>query len=186
MTLSTNIFSLFSSKQKLRDQIAADYERLYRIAWSWTHDQYWAEDLVQDTMARALEKIDSLKNQERLEVWLTRILSNRFRDQLKARKEHSELDESLRCENDEPAISADRAQLIERTRIAVGKLNEEHRQVLTLVDLAEFSYAETANILEVPVGTVMSRLARARENLRKHLEFRESDLGHVVPLRKPL
>jgi RNA polymerase sigma-70 factor (ECF subfamily) len=74
--------------------------------------------------------------------------------------------------------------MIRRTRQAIEQLNHDQRQVLTLVDIAEFSYADTAAILGVPVGTVMSRLSRARRRMRDLLE--QQGIGHaeVVPLRK--
>ena len=74
--------------------------------------------------------------------------------------------------------------LFER-REAIEQLKQDQRQVLTLVDIAEFSYADTAAILSVPVGTVMSRLSRARQRMREILE--QQGIGHaeVIPLRRP-
>ncbi|MEZ5588235.1 MAG: sigma-70 family RNA polymerase sigma factor, partial [Sedimenticolaceae bacterium] len=94
-------------------------------------------------------------------------------------------DTDLLASRDDPEEQADRTQLITRTRRAIGLLNDDQRQVLTLVDLAEFSYADTAMILNVPVGTVMSRLSRARRRMREILQ--QQGIGHadVVPLRRP-
>ena len=72
-----------------------------------------------------------------------------------------------------------------RTRRAIENLKEDQRQVLTLVDIAEFSYADTAAILSVPVGTVMSRLSRARQRMREILAQQGIGRAEVVPLRRP-
>ena len=86
---------------------------------------------------------------------------------------------------DDPESSVNRQQLARRTRHAIEKLSNDQRQVLTLVDVAEFSYADTAAILDVPVGTVMSRLSRARRRMRELLE--QQGIGHaeVIQLRTP-
>ncbi len=77
------LFGKFGRQRKLREQICAERERLYRIAWSWCHDSHQADDLVQETQARALAKIDSLREESRLQVWLTQILANLYRDQFR-------------------------------------------------------------------------------------------------------
>jgi RNA polymerase sigma-70 factor (ECF subfamily) len=74
-----------------------------------------------------------------------------------------------------PEQAADEGALVERVRAAVARLNEEQRKVLTLVDLEGFSYAEVAEILEIPAGTVMSRLSRARSRLKILLQSRMAE-----------
>lgn len=180
-----NPFSGFGRRRRLQRQICAERDRLYRIAWSWCHDNHQAEDLVQETLARALAKIDSLRDESRLRVWLTQILANLRRDLYRRVQPETGLDVETLSAADDPEQATDRGQLIIRTRRAIGLLNDDQRQVLTLVDLAEFSYADTATILDVPVGTVMSRLSRARRRMRELLE--QQGIGHaeVVPLRRP-
>lgn len=156
----------FGRRRELRSQICAERDRLYRLAWSWCHDSHQADDLVQETLARALVKIDSLREENRLQVWLTRILANLHRDHYRRSRTDVDLGSAdLRAEDD-PEHAADRSLLLLRTRQAIEMLNDSQRQVLTLVDIADFSYADTASILDVPVGTVMSRLSRARASLR--------------------
>jgi RNA polymerase sigma-70 factor (ECF subfamily) len=180
-----NLFSGFGRRRKLQRQICAERDRLYRIAWSWCHDSQQADDLVQETLARALAKVDSLRDESRLQVWLTQILANLRRDLYRRTQPETGLDTETLPAADDPEHAADRSQLIIRTRRAIEMLNDDQRQVLTLVDLAEFSYADTATILNVPVGTVMSRLSRARRRMRELLE--QQGVGHaeVVPLRRP-
>ena len=179
------LFANFGRRRRLTQQIGAERQRLYRIAWSWCHDSHQADDLVQETLARALAKIDSLREESRLQVWLTQILANLHRDQYRRIRPDTGLDTDVLAARDDPEQAVDRSMLIARTRRAIELLKDDQRQVLTLVDVAEFSYADTANILNVPVGTVMSRLSRARRRVREILE--QQGIGHaeVVPLRRP-
>jgi RNA polymerase sigma-70 factor (ECF subfamily) len=181
-----NLFSGFGRRRRLHRQICDERERLYRIAWSWCHDGHLADDLVQETLARALAKVDALRDESRLQVWLTQILANLHRDQFRRVTPETGLDLDSIVGNDDPEHSADRKQLIEHTRRAIARLGEDQRQVLTLVDLAEFSYADTAAILNVPVGTVMSRLSRARQRMRELLEQQGIGNAAVIPLRRNL
>ncbi len=179
-------FGGFGRRQRLTRQVCAERERLYRIAWSWCHDSHQADDLVQETIARALDKLDKLRDEARLQVWLTRILANLHRDLYRRVQADTGLDpETLSGSRDDPEQSADRTQLIARTRRAIGMLRDDHRQVLTLIDLGEFSYADTASILDVPVGTVMSRLSRARRRMREILAQQGVGEAEVVAFRKP-
>ncbi|MCB1791631.1 MAG: RNA polymerase sigma factor [Gammaproteobacteria bacterium] len=184
-TSQGNLFQNFGRKRRLHKQICAERDRLYRIAWSWCHDSYTADDLVQETLARALDKVEGLRDESRLQVWLTQILANLFRDQFRRITPDTGLESDLLAASDDPEHSANRNQLVARTREAIARLGDDQRQVLTLVDIAEFSYADTASILDVPVGTVMSRLSRARRRMRELLE--QQGIGHadVIPLRRP-
>ena len=180
-----SLFAKLGRSRRLRAEICNQRERLYRLAWSWCHNQHQAEDLVQETMVRALDKLDSLRDEARLAVWLTRIMANLFRDQFRKHKEETGLELEPVTE-ETPEDAADRSLLVQRTREAIERLNDDHRQIITLVDLAGFSYADTALILDVPVGTVMSRLSRARKRLREQLEKAQVTPGPVVvPIRKP-
>ena len=179
-----NLLSRISRNRRLRTEICAQRDRLYRLAWSWCHNQHLAEDLVQETQARALDKLDSLREEARLAVWLTRIMANLYRDQFRKTREETGVEIEPVEEEETPERITDRSQLVQRTRDAIDALNEDQRQIITLVDLSGFSYADTARILDVPVGTVMSRLSRARKKLREQLELRNVTESKVVPLRK--
>jgi RNA polymerase sigma-70 factor (ECF subfamily) len=179
------LFVNFGRQRKLRAQICAQRDRLYRIAWSWCHDSHQADDLVQETLARALAKLDSLREESRLQVWLTQILANLYRDQFRRVQPETGLETDLLPGTGDPEDTTDRSQLIVRTREAIEQLKYDQRQVLTLVDIAEFSYADTASILSVPVGTVMSRLSRARQRMREILEQQGIGRAEVIPLRRP-
>ena len=171
--------------RRLRQEACAQRERLYRLAWSWCHDQHLAEDLVQETLAKGLSNLDRLRDETRLVVWLTRIMANLYRDQFRRKRE--ETGHELEPISEEtPEQAADRSLLVQLTREAIASLNEDHRQIITLVDLSGFSYTDTAQILDVPIGTVMSRLSRARKRLREELEKAQiTSASVVVPMRKP-
>jgi RNA polymerase sigma-70 factor (ECF subfamily) len=111
-------------------------------------------------------------------------MANLYRDQFRKTREETGLEIEPVEEEETPERTTDRSQLVQRTREAISALNEDQRQIITLVDLSGFSYADTARILDVPVGTVMSRLSRARGKLREQLEQRNVTTSKVVPLRK--
>jgi RNA polymerase sigma-70 factor (ECF subfamily) len=152
---------------------ATSRPRLYRLAYAWCHDTHLADDLVQEALAKAISTTSLLKEPRALECWLMSILNNCWRDVLRARKPHDDIDqwnESL--ESPLPDLDEQYAeqQLSFQVRRAIGMLPLAQRQVLTLVDIEECSYAEVATILGVPAGTVMSRLSRARFTLKESLQ----------------
>jgi RNA polymerase sigma-70 factor (ECF subfamily) len=167
-----DLLSLPFPSGALRAKVEASRPRMYRLAYAWTHNAATADDLVQEALARALERIRQLRDPERLEAWLFRILTNCWRDAIRARMDTDDIDELTgEIESPEPGPEQVHArfQTAARVRAAVDRLPLGQRQVVTLVDLGEFSYGDTADILQIPVGTVMSRLSRARAALREML-----------------
>lgn len=157
-------------------QLAAEAEacrtRLYRMAYAWCHDPALADDLVQEAMARGLAQLGQLRDTGKVGGWLFSILNRCWLDHLRAR--HDAVDDEvlmdLPADLPGPDGHVERRETVRRVRNAVAELPLGQRQVLTLVDLEELSYAEVAEILAIPIGTVMSRLCRARSALRKLLE----------------
>lgn len=167
-----SLLALFTTPRELRERLRQQRTRLYRVAFSWCHDAALAEDLVQDTLTRALERATQLREAERLEPWLFAILANRWRDHLRSLRPHEDIDtleELLPDGGDSPERADERGEIVDQVRAAIARLSLGQRQVLTLVDLEEFSYAEVSSILDIPIGTVMSRLCRARQQLRTEL-----------------
>ncbi len=166
------ITALFGPSAQFRRSVQAHRDSLFRLAYSWCHDAPLADDLVQDTLARALDRSAQLREPERLKGWLCAILANCLRDHLR-RARHFEdidaLDESVLGHDETPERASERSQLARRVRAEIARLPLGQRQVLTLVDLESCSYAEVSEILAVPIGTVMSRLCRARAALRERL-----------------
>ena len=160
------------AQRELAGKIEASRERLYRIAFVWSHDAALADDLAQEALARGLARIGQLREAERLSSWLFSILHRCWIDHLRGRRD--DLDEEalaeLPCELPGPDGQAEAQETARRVRAAIEALPLGQRQVLTLVDLEQFTYAEVAEALAIPIGTVMSRLCRAREALRGLLE----------------
>jgi RNA polymerase sigma-70 factor (ECF subfamily) len=125
-----------------------------------------ADDLVQDTLERAYVKWHLFKLGTDLRPWLFSIMHNVFVNEvrlLKHRVTMSSIDDERM--KGMPATQLEHVQVRE-TLTAVGRLAPELREVLILVTIETFSYAETAKVLDIPLGTVMSRLSRARNQLR--------------------
>lgn len=165
-------FRLFGPTADFRRRVEQSREMLYRLAYAWCHDAALADDLAQEALLRALAREAQLRDPERLKSWLCAILANCFRDHHRRRREHLSMDELEQSATDQsatPEESAAAAELAQRVRAEVARLPLGQRQALTLVDLEGFSYAEVGDILEVPIGTVMSRLCRARQALREPL-----------------
>lgn len=153
--------------------IEAQRPLLYRIAYAWCHDAALADDLVQETLSRAWTRRAQLRDEAALKGWMVAIMNRCWLDHLRGRRDFddlADLEDELESQTDTPEACCDREQVIACVRAAVARLPLGQRQVLTLVDLEEFGYAEVAKILDIPVGTVMSRLSRARASLKTLLD----------------
>ncbi|HKI65255.1 MAG TPA: sigma-70 family RNA polymerase sigma factor [Burkholderiales bacterium] len=160
---------LFGVSAQFRAQVEGQREPLYRLGYSWCRDAALADDLVQEAMLRALDRGAQLNDAQRLKAWLCAILANCLKDHYRRARPLDPLDDEMPSGGDSPETASASSQLAARVRAEVGRLPLGQRQVVTLVDLEGFSYAEVGQILEVPIGTVMSRLCRAREALRARL-----------------
>jgi RNA polymerase sigma-70 factor (ECF subfamily) len=154
---------------EFRERLAAARPRLYRTALAWTRNRDMAEDLVQETSTKALEKSKQLRDIGALNAWLFRIMINNWRDCLRQNLATEDIDNHEICTHHTPESNNSRLETINVVRSAVMQLPDAFKQTLMLVDLEGFSYIETASILNIPVGTVMSRLSRARSRLRDQL-----------------
>ena len=154
----------------LKGRIAEARNRLYRVALAWCGDEMLADDLVQETMTNGIVNIKQLRDEKRLFAWLYSILNNNWRLHLRRNKQHDELDEQLHSEDNGPFGDCRELEIVTQVRSAVASLPMEQRQVISLVDLEEFSYCDVAQVLDIPIGTVMSRLHRARKNLLSRLD----------------
>lgn len=165
---------LILQHRKIRRAFEAYRSRLYRIAWSWCHDDALAEDLVQECFLKACEKASQLQSDEKIYSWLVRIMANLHNDCLRRRKDIVQLsEEDLLTDAAGPMEKTEQEHVIVRVHRAVAKLPYEQRCVVSLVDIGELSYQEVAEALEIPIGTVMSRLSRARKRLRELLLIQE-------------
>jgi RNA polymerase sigma-70 factor (ECF subfamily) len=142
--------------------------RLRRYARALTGDRGAADDLVQDTLERAWVKLHLWRRGSDLRAWLFTIMHNVYVNQVRGRREELALDD----EHLESPQRPTQTDLLEVRDIdaALRRLPPEQREVLLLVALERMSYGEAARTLSIPIGTVMSRLARAREKLRLLLD----------------
>ncbi len=140
---------------------------------------------MQDCIERALRRQDGLQQRAKMGAWLRSILHNVFVDDLRRRQVRGTMVD-VRDLEDDLALSTqpeDRAGM-QDFYAATMKLSLEHRQILLLVGVEGLSYREVAAELGVPIGTVMSRLARARDRLREALESPGAG-AEIVPLHLP-
>lgn len=167
------ILSLFHSMNDIQHQLDQIRPRLYRLAYSWSHNAALSDDLVQETLIKALKNFAQLRDPALLNSWLFSILANCLRDHFRQYREMDDVDEleDFRyAQEHTPEDEHSQTQIVMRVRSAVEKLPLGQRQVLTLVDLEELSYIEVAKILDIPVGTVMSRVCRARQAMKTFLK----------------
>jgi len=139
--------------------------RLRRYARALTGERSAADDLVQDTLERALSRFHLWRQGSDLRAWLFTIMHNIYVNQTRSRIRHPQepLDDSAADEL--RAREPDWGELRDIEE-ALRRLPGEQRSVLLLVGLEQFSYEEAARVLDIPLGTVMSRLSRGRERLR--------------------
>lgn len=142
-----------------------------------------AEELVQETVLRALAAKRVPQDSAGLRPWMFRILRNAFIDMLRRQGRVRYLDhQDLEAEIDEHSSALQRSEgLVDEitVRWALADLPAPQREILSLIDVQGFSYAEAAEILDAPVGTVMSRISRARQALLKAVAS-----SNVTPLRR--
>ncbi len=149
----------------LKKRIAESRDHLYRVALAWCGNEMLADDLVQETIETGIKKYKQLRDEKLLRAWLHRIMNNHWYHYLRARRMHGELDEQIPSGESGPLDDCEKHEIVCRVRKAVASLPLGQRQVISLVDLEEFSYCDVAEILDIPIGTVMSRLHRARKSL---------------------
>lgn len=153
------------------DEMEACVPALRRYARALTHNADLADDLVQDCLERAIRKRGLWQPTGPLRAWLFRILLNIWRNDLRHRSRAPDAAplSSVVVEPQVPSASPGRLAFAETAR-AMQLLPDEQRQALLLVAVEDMSYAEAAAALEIPMGTLMSRLSRARTALRKLTE----------------
>ena len=167
---------------RFEEEALALADQVYRVARRFVSTREEAEDLVQDTYARAFRSWQSYTPGTNLRAWLLRILTNLNVDRgrrLQRRPDETPLEEhdyylanSIARSGGEEVLDQER--VVERLSqdsivIALSSLPDDFRDVVVLVDIGDFSYADAAQILDIPLGTVMSRLHRGRRLLKAKL-----------------
>jgi RNA polymerase sigma factor (sigma-70 family) len=149
------------------ESIVALIPRLRRYARALAGDRDAADDLVQDTLERAWTKLHLYRRGTDLRAWMFTVMHNVYVNQRRAARPAAPLEDEM-PELALPARETDTL-VLRDLDAAIRRLPPDQREVLLLVALEDMSYAEAAIALEIPIGTVMSRLARAREKLREML-----------------
>jgi len=163
--------------------IARHQERLYRVAYRMTGSHEEAQDLLQDAILEAFKAFPHFRKGTYFDKWLYRIMSHTFIDHYRRQKRvrFESLDEPVGANGVEsyreiadtmadPALRLERETLDEPVQAALDSLPADFRLVLILADIEEFSYEEIADMLHCPIGTVRSRLHRARSQVKTSLE----------------
>ena len=147
--------------------ISREVPYLRRFARALANDATMADDLVHDCVVKALENMEKFEPGTNLRAWLFTILRNCFISDIRRNKRHLGAADSPRwARGGVAAPNQESALLLRRLQTELGRLPDDQRVVLILVVLEGMSYEQTAKMLEVPIGTVRSRLSRARHALR--------------------
>ncbi|MHC4840841.1 MAG: sigma-70 family RNA polymerase sigma factor [Planctomycetota bacterium] len=180
-------------RKRFEDEALPLMNMLFAGALKLTRNQKDAEDLVQDTFVRSFEKFHLFKPGTNFKAWMFRVMTNRFINlyrRKKTRGENASYDDVSEYLGNEETLSAQEfstaervtglmkdevflESLDERLKTALENVGEEYREVLIMNVIGEMPYKEIAKALGIPVGTVMSRLSRAKSLLRE----RVADLG---------
>jgi RNA polymerase sigma-70 factor, ECF subfamily len=158
---------------EVRARMVEFLPRLRRFAYALTGDSDLGDDLVQETCMRALSRVDQFQSGTRLDSWMFRIAQNIWLDKARSRKARGEV---LGLEAASNVSLTDGRDVVESrlslqvVNRAISQLPADQQVLLALVCVEGLSYKETADIMKVPVGTVMSRLSRARRSLMEYVE----------------
>jgi RNA polymerase sigma-70 factor, ECF subfamily len=156
----------------LMGEIEASIPALRRYAWSLLRDTDDADDLVQDCLVRALDRVAADPAIAAVRPWLFTIMHNLFVSRWRTSRRRRVTMPGDAVENVEIPVAPEQDDALARRDLLAGldRLTEDQRQVLLLVSVEGLEYREVASILGIPVGTVMSRLSRARDNLHAHMD----------------
>ncbi len=154
-------------------------DHLYRVAFHLAKDEDHAQELVQETFVRALAAWEQFNPGTNMKAWLTKILHNLFFDRYQQNKRWISTDDPAGAESDYlqrspaenpgPESQVLLKELSTNITDALKRIPEEFRAPILLVDMGDFSYAEAAEILSCPIGTIRSRLSRGRKMAHQYL-----------------
>ena len=170
--------------EDIRRRIVEFLPRLRRFAYVLTGDVDKGDDLVQETCLRALSRLDQLEPGTRLDSWMFRIAQTRWFDRLRAQKVRGEalnLDSAHDVPGEDGRRTTESRLTLNKVLEGIAQLSPEQRVLIALIAVDGRSYKEAAELLEIPIGTVMSRLARTRVSLFKIAEGLESGASKNKP-----
>lgn len=180
-------------QERFKQEMVPHLDALYNFALQLTSDPNDAKDLLQDTIVKAYRFFDSYKIGTNAKSWMFRILNNSYINDYRRKSnlpgfvDFDEISSFFEIIRDERTDTTDLEDIIYRNLLnddvaeALSKLKEKYRSVVVLCDLEGFSYEEISNMLDLPIGTVRSRLHRGRLLLKEHLLNYARELGYEVP-----
>jgi len=172
---------LHGDKRAGDELVASHYPRIFRLLRYLTGRPDIAEDLTQQTFVRAWQALPNFRYQSSVATWLHRIAYHEYTHWLRDRREHASLDSAAHLAAPDNSHEWETLVLPQ----ALGQLTPEHREAFLLYHIQELSVGEVAAILEVPVGTVKSRLYTARQRLRELLNADADSIVRVSPPTPP-
>jgi RNA polymerase sigma-70 factor (ECF subfamily) len=155
--------------QTIHEQIAALLPRLRRFARNLTRNPHDADDVVQIAVERALTRLDQWRSDARLDSWMFKIVRNAWIDELRSRGRRGKIFLAAEAGDNIGTDSMAREAELLSVHAAMARLPEEQREAVSLVLVEGLPYKEAAEVLDIPIGTLTSRLARAREALQAML-----------------
>ena len=155
--------------QNIHEQIVALLPRLRRFARNLTRNPHDADDVVQIAVERALVRLDQWRSDARLDSWMFKIVRNAWIDELRSRGRHDKLFLAAEAGENVGTDSMAREADLLAVQSAMARLPQEQREAVSLVLVEGLPYREAADVLDVPIGTLTSRLARGREALQAML-----------------
>ena len=183
----------FSDKQKIAvfdNEFMPHIDSMYNFAFRLTHDEDDAKDLVQDTFLKSYRFINSFQEGTNAKAWLFRILKNSFINDFRkkskepAKVDYQEVEGYYNSEKANSTITTDlridtiKDMMGDEISNALNSLAVDFRTVIILCDVEGFTYEEMAKILDIPIGTVRSRLHRARNLLKEKLHSYAQSMGY--------
>lgn len=145
---------------------------VWRFSYSFTRDRALAEDVTQEAFLRAFRFIRTFRGDAKFTSWLFRIARNCAMDAIRARKDHDE-----RAQRQPAPIGPTDPEARAELNAALAAVSEDHREPFLLVEVFGLSYQEAADVLNVRVGTIKSRMHRARQAMMGALATEEEDVG---------
>jgi RNA polymerase sigma-70 factor, ECF subfamily len=155
-----------AASQNIQEQIGDLLPRLRRFARNLTRDSHDADDMVQIAVERALSRLDQWRRDARLDSWMFKIVRNAWIDEVRSRGRRARIFLAEESGADVGVDTAGRQATLMSVQAAMQRLPEEQRLAVSLVLIEGLPYKEAAEVLDVPVGTLTSRLARGREALQ--------------------
>ncbi|MCD0458802.1 RNA polymerase sigma factor [Roseiconus lacunae] len=169
--------ALKGDRSAFTELVRQNQERLFASMLQVTGSPEEAEEVTQDAFIRAFTKLDTFQRNSQFFTWLYRIafngaLTRRRKKRARVSLDQIREDNGLEIADDNDAVDEEmlRAERVGLVRSAIETLTEEHRRILILREMEDFAYEEIADVLEISIGTVRSRLSRARGQLKKAIE----------------